>query len=264
MSKFKIVNIVDLIFIAFATFLIIFAWVQFFVKNILLSLFISATLSISILLVFNYFKSKKQLKKQALFASQTKFLKFKLAIQTMSNQNLIKLIKKLIPSPSTTTTKGDIRFIKDEIVYLLTFFYCYELNSLKLMDLIKTKNCSHLIVFCSSFNKDAEQISTSFKNKQITLISLEQLYDLCNKKGIDVDISNINLSKSKITIKTLLKTLVSRHNSKGYFISGLVILFTSLLIPYRIYYVVVSSILFILSALCRFKPVKNLDTSIFD
>ena len=247
MSKFKIVNIVDLIFIALATLLIIFAWVQFFVKNILLSLFISVILSIAILLVVNYFKSKKQQKKQALFASQTKFLKFKLAIQTMSNVNLIKLVKKLIPSPATTTTKGDIRFIKDEVMYLVTFFYCYELTSAKLMDLIKTKNCFHLVVFCSTFSKDAEQISASFKNKHITLISLEQLYSLCDKKGIEVDLSNINLSKSKATISTALKGILSRHNSKGYFISGLVILFTSLLIPYRIYYVIVSSILFVLS-----------------
>ena len=57
-----------------------------------------------------------------------------------------------------------------------------------------------------------------------------------------------------LQIKDILKNSLSRSHAKGYFISGLILLFTSLIIPFKIYYVVFSSVLFILSILCKFKP----------
>ena len=53
-------------------------------------------------------------------------------------------------------------------------------------------------------------------------------------------------------------------DGNGYFISGLILLLTSLIIPYKIYYVVFSSILFLLSLICRLRPKNKINKSIFD
>lgn len=265
MSKFKFVNIIDTIFLSFATFLIIFAWVQFFVKNLLLSLFISAILAIATILTIRFFKNKKYLAKQSEIANSANLIRFKLAIQTLPNTKLATIIKNLIPAKYfAKSVKGDIVFNKQDNVHAFTFYYSAQLTDTKLLELIKTKKCDRLVVFCSSFNQDAKLISSAFKDKKIELVDLEQLYHIFNKHNIHIDTTNIDLNKSKISILDILKNSISRNKSKGYFLSGLILLFTSIIIPYKIYYVIFSSILFLLSLLCRLRPNISTNHSIFD
>ena len=265
MSKFKFVNIVDTIFISIATFLIIFAWIQFFVKNFLLSLFLSAILTITILCIIRWLKSKKHSSNQAKLTYNSNLVCFKLAIQTMPSTKLATLIKKLIPAKYLAkTTKGDITFVKDNTPHTFTFYYATELTEAKLLEIIKTKPAKHLTIFCSSHTQDVKVIASAFKNRHIELITLEQLFEIFNSKNISIDTSHIDLNKHKITLREILKNSISRNKSKGYFISGLVLLFTSIIIPYKIYYVVFSSILFTLSLICRFMPRHKTNISIFD
>ena len=265
MSKFKIVNLVDIVFVSVAIFLIFFAWVQFFLKNILLSLFVSVILSISLMLLLKFIISQKHCSTQTALAKQDNIAKFKLAVQTMSNLKLNQLIKKLIPKECSPSAKnGDIAFTKNGISYLITQFYSSELNDIKLLDIIKTKRCANLIIFCNTISTNIQSVITAFKNKKITIITLDDLYEICEQKNIAVDTSNIELNKPKLTIKKILKNSISRKKSKGYFVSGLVLLFSSIIIPYRIYYVVFSTILIALSLVCRLQPISATSNKIFD
>jgi len=265
MSRFKFVNIVDTIFISLATLLIIFAWIQFFIKNFLLSLLLSTALSIGVLFIIRYFKSKKYSNQQTKLNQLSNLEIFKLAILTMPSTKLATIIKKLLPYKYLPhTNKGDINFTKNNTTNTFTFYYSNDLNEPKLLELIKTKPAQNLTIFCLNYSQEVKTIATAFKNKHIELINIEQLFDIFNTKNISLDTSHIDLTKHKITLKEILKNTISRNKSKGYFISGLVLLLTSLIIPYRIYYVVFSSILFILSLICRFKPVPKFNKSIFD
>lgn len=265
MSKFKFVNIIDTVFVSVATFFIVFAWIQFFVKALMLSLLLSIIITISILFVFRWLKTKKYNTKQNQLNTSSRLAHFKLGIQTMPSTQLTALLKKVLPSHYLPKiNKGDINFIKDNNNHTFTFYYSGELNEAKLLELIKTKKTNNLTIFCSNYNNDVKLIANAFKNKHISLISLDQLFEIFNSKNIEIDTSHIDLNKHKITLKEIIKNSISRQKSKGYFISGLILLFTSLIIPYKIYYVVFSSILFLLSLLCRLKPSHKFDGSIFD
>lgn len=265
MSKFKFVNIVDTLFLSVVTFFITFAWIQFFIKNLILSLICSAFITGAILFIILWFKSKKTINNQHLSEQSHNLALFKIAIQTMSNLKLTTTLKKLLPRTyQPKSCKGDINFIKDGTLYLITCCFDEKLTETKLLEIIKLKNASNIIIICSNLNSDIEVISKAFKNKTIELISLDQLFKIFNQKNISINTSHIDLSKHKVTLKQIFKNSLSRNKSKGYFISGLVLLFTSLIIPYKIYYVVFSSILFVLSIICRFKPKSAHSTTIFD
>lgn len=254
MSKFKFINIVDTFFIALVTMLIIFVWLQFFIKNIALSLILSSILSIAVIYLFHSIKSKKQIKKFKTASKSTSILKFKLAIQTMPQVKLLQLIKQLVPNKyETKTIKGDMIITKKGIPHIFTTHFNSELTEPKLLEIIKTKQYDNITIFCISFDSNLPSICQTLKNKSINLINLDQLYVLFEQNNITIDTSNIDLNKHKITLTEILKKALSRNKSKGYFISGLVLLFTSLIIPYKIYYVVFSSVLFILSLICRLK-----------
>ena len=265
MSKFKFVNILDIVFLIIFTFLIVFAWVQFFVKHLVLSLFISLILCGGIVFISRYIKSKKHLKYQLKQKQNEDFIKFKLTIQTMPTQQLISLIKKLIPSSYVPKSiKCDLHFIKNNSKHIFTFCYNEILTENKLLELIKTKKSSNLTVFCASFDKSIKHIASAFKNIKIGIIDLEQLYQIFNYNNILIDNSNIDLTNSKLTIKDILKNSLSRSHAKGYFISGLILLFTSLIVPFKLYYVIFSSTLFVLTILCMFKHKSNHNYSIFE
>ncbi|MBQ7797567.1 MAG: hypothetical protein IJ371_00405, partial [Clostridia bacterium] len=59
MSRFKFINILDTIFISVAIFLIAFAWLQFFIKNLILSLFASTIVAIAIIMLIRWLKTRK-------------------------------------------------------------------------------------------------------------------------------------------------------------------------------------------------------------
>ena len=220
-------------------------------------------LSVAVIFCIKWFKNKKNAYKQAITISNDNLIRFKLSIQTMSNLKLTSLIKKLIPaSYSPKISKEDITFTKNNETHVFSLYYSSQLDESKLLEIIKTKKTNNLVVFCS--NKDAKLISTAFKDKKIELINIEQLYEIFNTKNIQIPTDNIDLNKSKVSLNEVLKNSLSRNKSKGYFISGLVLLFTSLIIPYKIYYVVFSSVLFLLSLLCRIKPIQKTNYSIFD
>ena len=183
----------------------------------------------------------------------------------MPTTQLTNTIKRLLPTKYMAKTyKGDIIFVKNDTENVFTFYYSSELTEAKLLDIIKTKQAQNLTIFCANYSQDIKAIANAFKNKQINLVNLEQLFEIFNAYDIKIDTSNIDLNKHKITIKELLKNSISRNKSKPYFISGLVLLLTSLIIPYRVYYVIFSSILFALSLICRFKHTIKSNTSIFD
>jgi len=265
MSKFKVINIVDIVFISVVTFLIFFAWVQFFLKNLLLSLLLSCVLSLCFLTFVRWLSNKKYAYKQSIIDKASNFNRFKLAITTMTNARFLSIIKQLIPEKyPIKTNKNSLTFTKNDSTTLVMFHFKTELNQLTLLDIIKSNRYNNIIVFCYSFDQESKSISQSFKHKNITLINIEQLFDLVNDNNIEINTSNINIANRKSSVKQIFKTLISKNKAKSYFISGLIILFTSIIIPFKIYYVVLSSILFVLSLACKIKPTDKINMSIFE
>lgn len=241
-----------------------FAWVQFFVKSLFLSLFVSVLLTFTLMVVIRIFKARKYNTQQLILSNNVNLVKFKLAIQTMPTLKLARIIKELIPIEySPKIAKNTITFVKNGSTYTFVLHYSSELNDASILEILKTINCDNIVIFCSSYSKQAKEISTSFSNISVELINLEQLYEIFHKNNIKISTDNICLNQPKTTLKQILKRFISREKSKGYFISGLILLISSMLVPYKIYYLVFSSILIILSLACRIKPSHKINTNLF-
>ena len=95
MSKFKVINLIDKLFITCATFLIIYAWINFYLRDLWTTFILSLIFTFAILFVFSYFLNKKQtrinLNKKQLEEINTQFYVFKLN-STNQKLNLLKEI----------------------------------------------------------------------------------------------------------------------------------------------------------------------------
>ena len=63
MSKFYIINLLDKIFITSSIFLIIFAWINFYLRDLKISFILSLIFTFAVLFVFFYYLCKKNEKK---------------------------------------------------------------------------------------------------------------------------------------------------------------------------------------------------------
>ena len=171
MSKFKIISIMDTIFISFVIMLIIFAWVQFFVRNFLLSLIVSTALSIAIILLVRQLRLRKHNAINLKISQQTNFNIFKLILLTSPTLKIATIIKNMLPSQyNPKITKSDINFVKNDTTH--TFTFCFiNLDETKLLELIKTYTAKNLTIFCNSCDNSIYHLTKVFKNKTIVALS---------------------------------------------------------------------------------------------
>lgn len=250
MSKFKLINILDKVFIAFTLFLILFALIQFFVGSFGLSLFLSLVVTASFLCVFHFVKRKiyntKQAKQVATLEAESCYLNFAM----MSTQRQLSLIKKFVPAEKCPVIKSGHIECKNQIVVVAPS--SQELNKNAFVDCIK--NCwstkKEIVIFANSFSTDTIDFAKTL-NKKIILLDKNNFYLLCENNKITFKNNFKNIEKIKF--KDIFINFFDKKHAKGFFFSGFVLIFTSFIIPFKNYYLIFGIILLIFSLVCKIK-----------
>ncbi len=250
MSKFKLINILDKVFVCFVLFLIVFALVQFFVGGFGLSLFLSLLVTASILCVFYFFKhkisSKKELAKSTAFEIENCYLNFSM----MSKTQQLNLIKKFVPTDNCPIVKSNHIDCKNQIIVVIQS--SKEIDKSSFIDCIK--NClgtqKEIVVFAHSYSSDTKEFAKML-NKKIVLLDKNNFYLLCKNNKIIFKNNFKNIEKIKL--KDIFVNFFDKKHTKGFFFSGFVLIFTSFIIPFQNYYLFFGIILLIFSLICKVK-----------
>ena len=86
---------------------------------------------------------------------------------------------------------------------------------------------------------------------QKTYFKLLKVYDFYPEKVIELKQSQ------KITINDLLAYSLNKKRTKGYFLASCIMLFSSFLVKYNLYYIIFSTLLLILSLISFINPKFN-------
>lgn len=250
MSKFKFINILDLVFVCISTFLIVFALIQFFVGSFLLSAFLSVVVTFSILFIFRLTKNKicanKQLKLEEQQNAETYYYNFAF----MSKTKQLELIKKFVPQAKNPTIKSSHVEYENKII-----LFSSTLNEMSKCEFIETiKNSlstkKEIVVLAYSFSPEVKKIANTL-NKKIVLLDKNNFYLFC--KNINIKFENKYKNNEKIKIKDIFINFFNKKHAKGFFFSGFILILTSFIIPFKNYYLIYGSILLIFSIICKFK-----------
>jgi len=118
MSKYRIINLFDKIFISVAVFLLVYAWLIFFIRNLFITFFLSLIFSASIVFVLFYILSKKQSKKTMaknhIKDMEEKFLAFRLLNK---KEQLLFMCTLLKSEKNLKFNKTNLTFKRDEKTY---------------------------------------------------------------------------------------------------------------------------------------------------
>lgn len=261
MSKFNFVNLIDKIFVSIGVFLIIFSWINFYILSLWTTFVLSLIFSFAVLFIIFYIFSKKQeklkLNKKTIEEINQSFLDFKL----LSKNDKINLINSILLKEHSTQISNDyIIYLKENkkhLVYLNTKISSITQDDLfNILEDVSQYNFDVLDVICHKSEKGINK--TILKNIAINFIDKELLYlNYFQKYQIFPKNDKINKEIFKPKFKDFLSNFISQEKSKGYFISGLVLLFSSILLPFNTYFIVFGSVLMMFAIVCKLMKFKD-------
>lgn len=261
MSKFNFVNLIDKIFVSIGVFLIIFSWINFYILSLWTTFVLSLIFSFAVLFIIFYIFSKKQeklkLNKKTIEEINQSFLDFKL----LSKNDKINLINSILLKEHSTQILNDyIIYLKENkkhLVYLNTKISSITQDDLfNILEDVSQYNFDVLDVICHKSEKGINK--TILKNIAINFIDKELLYlNYFQKYQIFPENDKINKEIFKPKFKDFLSNFISQEKSKGYFISGLVLLFSSILLPFNTYFIVFGSVLMMFAIVCKLMKFKD-------
>lgn len=253
MSKFKIINIIDKLFITFSIFLIIYAWLNFYVRNLTFTFMLSLIFSASVSYILFYLLNKKQSKKRLVQEKNNVINKNFLAFKLMPINEKLKLLSQVFcDGCEHKTTKNKLTFVKENSSYSVIVFLQKNLMQEDLLNLltqyeIKSDN---LIVICENFSHTIN--CKILKNLSIKIVDKDDLFlNYFEPNNIYPNCEILDDNVLKPNFKILYKKFFQTKKSKQYFWLGLLMIFSSFILPFKIYYLIFGSGFLVCAILCK-------------
>ena len=256
MSKFKIINLIDKIFITVTIFLIIYAWINFFIRELWTTFFISLIFTFACIYILFYVLNRKNEKK----SNSKKYIqdideKF-LAFQLLDDYNKLKLLEIIISRNTKTEFKNNVlSYQKNNLIHQVFVETEKEkINQFDLVNIIKKrqKNVDGLTIVCNDFESNLN--TKILKNLSIEIISKKDLYDqFFATSNLFPDCSNLDTDKTKKSWKKIMQNFIHEKKTKSYFTCGIILIFSSIILPYRYYYLIFGTTLLLCAILCKLK-----------
>lgn len=264
MKKFRLSSIIDRILLITVGFAILFVWLRFFIENIYIVLLLCSTIVLGVYLLASFIFQKSNNKKTLNKAEKNEIEQYGADLMFMEKQKCLQFFCELLQKKCSATIK------KDYVVVDKTLLFSFmHLEKLTINNLSHAYSCAvsagmDKIIICSqSAPADILALGRNIQNIKITILDKSGVYFNLLKAYDTYPPKTITLSHKKMTFKNIIEFSFSRNKFKQYMFSGLIILFCSLFMRYNIYYVVMSTVLFGLSAICLFKRPQKSTQNIF-
>lgn len=144
---------------------------------------------------------------------------------------------------------------RKHLVVLATQFEVLTQNDLiNVIDEFLSVNFDEIDIICAEVGVVDAEI---FTDKKINFIDKNQLYALFKKHNIFPKSEKIKMGNNKPKIINVIKTMFAPSKARGYFLCGLIIILSSIILPYHIYYLVFGSVLMLFGIACKLMKYEN-------
>ena len=256
--KFSLSLITDTLFSAFISFLLF-----CIVANGFLPTPYSVICSFALSIIFAVFVfnriSKKQQKASLKKLDQKRYEQTVFQLNLMTKLELVTFFESLLEQKNIKTEKkhGGI-YLTEKNIFL---FFKFGFENVTKADIVRIFNIKQKFnttyVISENFNEEVKSFSLRFKG--LTVVNSIELYSyLKDNNFFPEDKKKINQEQPK-KLKAL-KSIIDRKKAKTFALYGIVFLFMSYFVVLKIYYLICSTIFFILSLICLLfgeKKIKN-------
>ncbi|MBR1925228.1 MAG: hypothetical protein IJ837_00025 [Clostridia bacterium] len=248
MYKYKFAKVVDYIFFGLVFFVIFYGWTNFYQKNIVLSFFVAIVCSFFLLIIINFFISKKSEKEKLTQKQKEVILNYSTQLKFSDRKKVLTYFKDI-----STNSKIKKNYILKENCIIYPYFNTenFTLNDLtRTYGEIEAEKINDIYILSSKFDADCYNIAKQIKNKNIQLFDAQKTYNEFIKNNALPE-NVVDTKPQKLSFKELLLFMISPKRTKNYLIFGIILLFSSFFVMFKIYYLITGSILLILALLSR-------------
>lgn len=223
------------------TFLIIFflsfMWIEYVQRDFSLSLLYSIPLSILITLIIYLVEHKKEKKKY----------------KSKLEQQKLDLFGKNLLLCNTSTLENILKPLQQTAANCYPLFHKRMITVDDILPYIKDTKSNQLLFFCYEYDKEVLDFVKHIESKEIKFLNYVDIFHMLNSCQTQINLPTNWQETKHSNIKLILSTALKKEKAKSYFYSALLLSLGSLFLRYNIYYIVVSSCLFLLSlyALCN-------------
>ncbi|MDD2227176.1 MAG: hypothetical protein PHH71_01150 [Clostridia bacterium] len=149
---------------------------------------------------------------------------------------------------------------------MLVLYPFYKYNKLNIEDLIfiynKTKNlkCEKVIICTSDFDEQVKKAITKMPKKFIILNKYEAYEQLMKKFEIYPTTQIKFNDETRFTFKNFLEVSLNKRRAGGYIFASIILFLSSFFVRVNIYYLIMSSILLLVSIFSFINPIYNKKT----
>lgn len=262
MKNISLFVVIDNIFKLLLFFLFNFIWCTYFIKTAWLSVFLSVLIAFLTLFITNKINQKKYKKHEGSLKLEQRMIDIRNTFIYMNNNDILSFFKKLICTKHNCEIIDDYIMVKtnEKPIYLFPYFKQSSLTPddvLTIYKKINNKEIKRLIILTNSIGGDVSAITSNF-NFETLILDYKQTYsDLLEKYEFYPEISLKTKPKAKNTFKQILNISINKKKTKGYLLSALFLVFSSMFVSFRIYYLLVASVLVFLAILSFTSPNFN-------
>lgn len=279
-------KIIDNIALLFSIFLLVFAWVRFYTRDTTSSLICGIVASVAVCFVVNILLNKKEkrvirsskerksaetLALNLLGATNDEILAYfegnlrKTATSIKRGTNYLILghnsaqneMHSTVHSTLHSTTSATPAPINDTIVFPCFFTTTLSLNdAIGILKIARLNKVTDIKIYAVDFSPEAKAFLT--KAAHITCKFYNQYEMFADLEGATFP-DTIFAPQKNYCAKEILSLAFDRKRAKNYLLFGLIIIISSFLVPYKIYYLVLGSALCLVALIVRILPLIKKD-----
>lgn len=260
MKKIKLSGILDFIFGTSFVFLICFIWARYFLHNQTLSILLCAVVTFCIVGLFYFVRRKKVLKNLVGKTDLEEAHNIATHFLLCTKPETIKEFYNILSKTNIVKIKGDM--LLTEKVAIRPLYNSTEITDKDVLDsFAKIKNTSieKLIICCQSANAKAREIANIISDKKIVIYTEYDAYkNIFKPVGFKVE-----SPKKPEKLKTKQRFLkygqiaLNKTRTKSYLMVSVILLFSSFVLRYNVYYLIVSTITVCLALYSHFNTKFN-------
>ena len=240
---------------------ILFVWINYYLRNFSSAITISISIVIFIELVIYLLHKNKQLHTKVIANNKQIISSINISlIHSTLSTNLTYYSNILKTMYCSQKYKDCIVAIIDRKKVCVVPTYkptsCNQNDIAKCIAIAVLHKADKLIVLSNTFDSTTTKYVQQIHGIEIELYDLELTYSTLLHSQ-ELPQCPITISQPKLSYKDIFRIAFDRQRTKGYLMSGLILIISSLFVPYNIYYVVSGSILMLFALICSTKKRAN-------
>lgn len=262
MKNISLFVIVDNIFKFVLIFIINLIWLLYFIQNSVICFTIAATASLIELALINFYSNKKQIKAASFLKEEQKIIDITNTFLVMNNYELINFFYNLaLKKHKCLKFANYIKVISSgKPIIIFPHFKKSEFNEddfLTAYKQFKTQQIKRLIILTNKTSFSVNNLNLKLNFEVLVLNHKNIYFNLLKEYEFYPEIMVKTKPKVKHTFKQILSHALNKKKTKAYFFSALFILFSSLFVKAKIYYLLTASLLLFMALFAWFNPTFN-------